>query len=253
MMELFRRDLPPGRPDAADGRKDGSAGIEPLAVATEEPAAPAGAWRQVVLALTGLRAPIVLILLLIAFFTWISGKPLDGLLLAVVASGLAWDAGRRALDRAASGRGAQEAAQPQDEAVARSWPKVRRPGLLAAAALAAAASYAAVVGSFSRYSWPATVGVVGLGAAVVAVGWLGPLRHRPGRPLPVAGTLAWAGLLVAGGLWELSSLLQQPNLTTGSYAHPTVSTLTDPLLASHLGRSVALACWLGIGWFLVER
>jgi Family of unknown function (DUF6186) len=39
-------------------------------------------------------------------------------------------------------------------------------------------------------------------------------------------------LLVSGGTWELTSLLQQPQLTTDSYAHPTISALTDPIAGS---------------------
>lgn len=111
-----------------------------------------------------------------------------------------------------------------------------------------------MVGSFSRYSWPATAGVVALGAIVVLIGWPGPLRPRPdpGR-LPLPGTALWGGLLVAGGLWELGALIQQPGLTVSSAAHPTISTLTDPLLGSHGGRSIALAVWLLLGWLLVER
>ncbi|HEX7266421.1 MAG TPA: hypothetical protein VF256_03240, partial [Streptosporangiaceae bacterium] len=60
-------------------------------------------------------------------------------------------------------------------------------------------------------------------------------------------------VLVAGCLWELLSLLEQPTLTTSSYAHPTISTLTDPVLGSWAGRSAVLAGWLGLGWFLAER
>jgi hypothetical protein len=235
--------------------------------------------------LTGLRAPIVVILLLTAIFTWISGKPLDGALLALVAGGLAWDTGRRA--RAAP---AATASSVQAALSVAAGSSAERPGEigsqplaglrwpLIAALLAGGALYAVVVGSFSRYSWPATAGVAGLGAAVVAGGWPGPPRGRfagllrgrltpsraqPARdddrarrrgpgPLPLGGTLAWAGLLVAGGLWELASLLQQPDLTTGSAAHPTISTLTDPLLSWHGGRSLALAIWLALGWYLVE-
>ena len=48
-------------------------------------------------------------------------------------------------------------------------------------------------------------------------------------------------------------LLEQPNLATSSYAHPTISTLTDPLLSTWAGRSIVLAGWLALGWFLVER
>ena len=55
---------------------------------------------------------------------------------------------------------------------------------------------------------------------------------------------------MAAGLRELAALFLLPSLTTTSYAYPTMSALTDPLLARHLGRSVALATWVamaGIG------
>jgi hypothetical protein len=42
----------------------------------------------------GVREPIVVVLLLIAFFTSISGKPLDGLLMLVAGVSLAWDTAR---------------------------------------------------------------------------------------------------------------------------------------------------------------
>ena len=54
-------------------------------------------------------------------------------------------------------------------------------------------------------------------------------------------------------LWELISLLLQPSLTTDSYAHPTISVLTDPVLASHPGRTIVLILWLAFGWFLLRQ
>ena len=197
--------------------------------------------------MAGLREPVVWVLLAIAFFTAISGKPVDGVLVLIVAAGLTWDAGRRAL-RGGSEQGAPVAVR------AGVRPGGRRRLALLAALLAGGLAYAVVVGSFSRYSWPATAGIIGLGTVVVLVGWHGPLRARPadGRP-PVAGTLAWIVLLVAGCLWELGALLGQPSITTDSYAHPTISTLTDPLLSAWPGRSVLLLAWLALGWYLVER
>ena len=194
-------------------------------------------------ALAGLRAPVVWVLLAIAFFTSISGKPVDGVLMLIVAVGLAWDAGRRALRHPP---GAAAAPRPA-RAGGRRW-------FVVIALVAVGAGYAGVVGSFSRYSWPGTAGIISLGTVVVLIGWHGPVRARPesGR-LPVAGALAWLGVLVAGCLWELFSLLQQPSLTTDSYAHPTISTLTDPLLATSPGRSVVLLAWVAFGWYLVER
>jgi hypothetical protein len=228
-------------------------------------ARPAGRTRTI-LARAGLREPIVAILLLIAFFSAISGKPLDGLFMLVVATGLAWDARTRfrAATRqpagAANGRSPAAPAAP-DSPAAPAAPdspgppaSARRSALLGLAVLVGGALFALVVGSFPRYSWPATAGVVGLGAVVLVAGWRGPLRARriPQRPRRL-GMALWGGLLVAGGMWELTALLEQPSLTTSSAVHPTISTLTDPLLASPAGRAAALAIWLVLGCFLVLR
>lgn len=230
---------------------------------------------RVTSALAGLRAPVVVILLAIAFFTTISGKPLDGVLMLLVAVGLAWDAGHRARNGPAPVREAGSPLMPHPGAASQAGPgqagpgvpvtpaarapRVRAPAgsrrlLAAAALLAAGVLYAWLVGTFSRYSWPATVAVAGLGVIVVLIGWRGPLLRRPARDrLPVAGTAAWTVVLVLGCLWELVSLFRQSSLTTTSYAHPTISALTDPVLASSGGRAAVLAAWLAIGWYLVRR
>jgi hypothetical protein len=208
--------------------------------------------------LVGLRMPVVVILLLIAFFTAASGKPLDGLLMLIAAVCLAWDAGHRSrqaqqtgddTDRAYSDPGAGAAATGAAPPVSRS-----RRALVATAWLVAAVSYVFLVGSFIRYSWPATVAVLGLGTVVVAAGWRGPRRPRPRPARPSRpGLLLWLAVILAGCLWELQALLQQPTLTASSSTHPTISTLTDPVLAGWGGRSLLLAVWLLFGWFLVER
>jgi hypothetical protein len=72
-----------------------------------------------------------------------------------------------------------------------------------------------------------------------------------------ASLLAWGALLAAGGLWELWSLLQQSALTATSYAHPTLSALTDPVLTGSPGRTLVLArvgvlaarAWIGLHFF----
>ena len=207
--------------------------------------------------LAGVGDPVVIVLLLIAFFSSISGKPLDGLLMLLVASGLAWDAWARSrrvppvLADPVPADG-ELPGEPAPAAV-----PVRRRGarlLIAAAAVTAGLCYTAIVGSFSRFSWPATAAVVGLGTLVILVGWQEPRQPRPDYgPLPVRGVMAWGAVLVAGGLWELWSLLQQPALDTTSYAHPTVSALTDPVLATQPGRALVLGGWLLLGWYLVRR
>ena len=86
----------PGPEDRhAQHRGTDSGGTAPgCAEAVVTPPRPAG---RALAALAGLRAPVVWILLAIAFFTSISGKPVDGVLMLIVAVGLAWDVGRRAL------------------------------------------------------------------------------------------------------------------------------------------------------------
>lgn len=221
--------------------------------------APSGFVERVLVTLSGVRQPIVAVLLLIAFFAVLSGKPLDGLLLSIVAIALAWDAGMR--EREAKARelatGMRAPSANADRLPQRSaWRlRVGRPApRLIALGLCLAVIYSLIVGSFTLYSWPATFGVAGLGAGVVIIGWGGPTRRRviPGK-FARAGIITWGSLLVVASLWELGALFGQPNFETGSYAHPTISTLTSPLLSSSLGRSVALMGWVALGFFLVER
>lgn len=236
---------------------------QPAAVPSARPAsAPLSLAERVLVTGSGTRQPIVAILLAIVFFTVISGKPLDGLLLFVAAAALAWDAGSRSRDLAGTGQGepggleAGSAADPGPAEPRAAWrprasrPPLRRIGL----GVALAVAYSLTVGSFIRMSWPATAGVAGVGAGVVIIGWGGPLRQRevPGR-FSRTGVLAWGTVLVTGGLWELAALLGQPTLEQSSYAHPTISTLTDPLLASTPGRTIALLGWIALGAYLVDR
>jgi hypothetical protein len=188
-----------------------------------------------------LRDPVVVFLLLAGFFDGISGNPIHSILLFSAAVALAWDA-------TVGARTGRPAVMPRPAAGATKG----RP--LTPLVMLGALIYAAVVGSFGRYSWPATAAVVVPAAALIAVAWRGPVRGGPGAPeLDPAGATAWASAFVALSLWELANLFLQPTLTTDSYAHPTLSVLTDPIIASHPGRSIMLFAWLAFGWFLVGR
>jgi hypothetical protein len=205
-------------------------------------------------AAAGLRQPIVAILLLIALFTTVSGKPLDGFLMLAVATMLIFDAARSRRQAAPAGSGASPSAAASATPAASSRQRGLRPVLVRAAWLAAAALYCVVVGFFRRYSWPATAAVVALGCLMIAIGWQGPLaRRKPLSGEPLRRAWLWGAVLVSGGMLELASLLQQPHLTTDSYAHPTISALTDPVLASWPGRSAVLGGWLLAGWYVVSR
>jgi hypothetical protein len=180
--------------------------------------------------------PVVAIMLVAAFFDGISGNPIHALLLGGVAIVLGRDIAL----------GEPNPPKPLEER------GIRAPSGWVVAGLSAA--FALVVGAFPRYSWPTTVGVVAVSAAAIAVAWRGPLvvRADPG-PIPRRGVVAWATVLVIGALWELEALLLQPSLTVDSQAHPTISTLTDPVLATHEGRTLIMVGWLLAGWFLLRQ
>jgi hypothetical protein len=204
--------------------------------------------------LGALHDPVIVIFLLAGTFDVLSGdRVVDGLALFGVAVGLGWDARPRALADAAGPAG-MDRAEPAPQPAADQGRVSRVLGSLrpSRAVVLGGLVYAALVATFARYSWPATVAVEAPAVTAVAVVWRRPLEGQPAPPrLTHAGAAVWGAVLVALGLWELSALLLQPSLTTDSYEHPTLSVLMDPLLAGHLGRSVFLWLWLTSGWYLL--
>jgi hypothetical protein len=203
----------------------------------ESPAGAAGPGRAVPPLRYGPANPVVVILLLAGFFDGISGNPVGGVLLAGVALALA----RSRVEEEAPAGGEGEPGPPRT---------LPAPAWVVALILAGCAILA---GAPARFSWLATLAVVLPGALVV----LAARRPTPrSRPLPSArpmGAALWAMVLIAIAVWELINLLLQPSFTTGSWDHPTLSTLADPIFATHAGRAVGLAAWLGAGWYLAER
>jgi len=179
---------------------------------------------------------VIVILALAGLFDGLAGNPVHAVLLVGVAL-LLWS-------------GVDLPVQVEERSEAAVVPDDGHPLVV----LVIAVVYAVAVGGFDRYSWPATLavivlGVVGLMMAFRTSRTIGP---DPG-PIGRRGAVAWASVFVALGLWELTNLLLQPDLVTGSYAHPTLSTLLDPILALHTGRSALLFVWLVLGWYLVKR
>ena len=198
----------------------------------------AAALHPIEIALQGLRDPVVVILLLAGFFDSISGNPIHGVVLGTVALALAFD-GERNVEMARPGG-------PGMAALRTAWGRALLIGV--------AALYAVSGGTFGRYSWQATLAILLPGFTALTLAWRGPLpgAPKPGRPKRRA-VLPWAAVFVALALWELAALLMQPTLTTDSYAHPTISVLSDPALATHPGRSVIMFAWLCVGGYLVRR
>ena len=191
----------------------------------------------------GARDPVVACLLLAALFDGISGNVPHSLLLAGTAVALAITDARAKVGLATDPPATGVLADARDVLARSSAP------LLATCGIA----FALVVGWFGRYSWPATLPVLVVGAFGIAFAWGGPLERSDEQSIEPIGVVAWAVVIVALSGWELTNLFLQPSLTTDSFRHPTMSVLSDPFLASRIGRAVGLFAWLRIGWGLVRR
>ena len=137
----------------------------------------------------------------------------------------------------------------------------RRRVVLAGAILAYA-----LVAAFGRpLTTPALVAVLVAGLPLC---WVG-IRRRPGRAATAAGgrspenrraaggrparlgarsAVVWLGIGGAAAAFELALWLGPDDA-----AHPTLSTLADPVLNTYPGRVLGYLLWLGAGAWLVSR
>jgi hypothetical protein len=198
--------------------------------------------------------PVVLTFLAAAYFSYVSGDSVRAGYLLAVGLALAWDRSRRGQPDPA----APQAAPDAERVTVFSPGSARRRRALMnrmlVPAVLAGAAFAVIVGLLPRYSWPTTIAVSVPAVVGVLIAWR-VSAGAAGQPerLPVAGTVAWAVVWVGAAMWELTALYLQPTLTTDSSAHPTLSYLADPVLASVPGRSIVLLLWLAFGWYLARR
>ena len=96
------------------------------------------------------------------------------------------------------------------------------------------------------FTVPARVATLGGGVLAIMMG----RRFSPPAAIAAAvnGAWLWATLGGAAIIWELQAFVQHPRSD-----HPTVSSLTNELLRSHLPRSGAMLVWLAAGWWLARR
>jgi hypothetical protein len=108
---------------------------------------------------------------------------------------------------------------------------------------AAAVACAAVVAVAGELSTGALLAVAAAGGVVTAAG----LSRRAGAEAAPVGRrgLPWLGWLGAALAWEL--------LTLADDDLPTLSDLTDPVLAAPVLRGAATLTWLAAGAWLVTR
>ena len=120
--------------------------------------------------------------------------------------------------------------------------------MLGASAAALVVGYAWVATGLRPFTLPALVATLGGGLVAMMVGACLPPRPAPTRRAAAAGGWVWCALAAAVGVWELQSFVQHPRSQ-----HPTLSSLTNTLLAPHGSRMVALLGWLAGAVMLARR
>lgn len=111
---------------------------------------------------------------------------------------------------------------------------------------AAIVAYALVAALFRPLTNPALVAVLVVG---VPLAWIG-IRRRPRRAEAVGRRSAalWLGVGVLAAAFELAVWLGPDDV-----AHPTLSTLADPVLSTYPGRVAGYVVWIGSGAWLASR
>jgi hypothetical protein len=111
---------------------------------------------------------------------------------------------------------------------------------------AAVVTYALVAALCRPLTTPALVAVL---AAGIPLCWLG-VRRPPRRAQPVGrrSAVVWWGVGGLAAAVELGIWLGPDDA-----AHPTLSTLADPVLSTYPGRVLGYLLWIGLGVWLVRR
>lgn len=135
---------------------------------------------------------------------------------------------------------------------------------LTALAAGAAVAYAWWATSFLPFSWPDRIAVGIPGLAIVALAgfryrrprltlqaWFADIRFQLRHPPPRRSTGAiwvWGALLGALVVWELIEFFQSPRR-----AHPTLSSMSEALLAFHPIRMAVFLLWVALGVDFMRR
>jgi peptidoglycan/LPS O-acetylase OafA/YrhL len=119
---------------------------------------------------------------------------------------------------------------------------------LAIPVVAVALIYSWVAAAFRPFTWPMYVAT----AIPIIVCLLAAFRHVPvvrdEPPAPRREVAVWIGLLLLLLAWELFAYFSSPR-----YDHPTLSTIADNAMSSHIGRAITFALWLTVGWSFFLR
>jgi hypothetical protein len=178
-------------------------------------------------------APWIAILALTAFFQFLRGAPVDGVIFLAVALALVADA---------TGLLRRLPLRPH---------VVRR-----ATTVVVVIVLAVLLTALPRYSVADGVIVAAVGVTALLLAWPGDDRARD-RPQARAGVrraaMLWATLGVLTCLWEVTMFFLGMPSPEAEYAHPPLSDLVGPLLDNPVLRFLLVVAWLAGGAALLRR
>ena len=91
-------------------------------------------------------------------------------------------------------------------------------------------------------------------AGLIVAGLARPSADHAAIDPAVRRTAAlWAAVVALGTAWEAAAWLQQPAYNVGSYEHPTISLLFDPVTQAGIRRFAAWCCWVYVGYRMGRR
>jgi hypothetical protein len=114
--------------------------------------------------------------------------------------------------------------------------------------IAVALLYSWAAAYWRPFTWPMYIATA---LPIVAVLVVDRRHDRPAendRPPRRSGLAVWAGLFALALVWELAAYFASPRQD-----HPTLSTIADNIMSTHLGRTAAFALWLALGSVLFFR
>lgn len=128
--------------------------------------------------------------------------------------------------------------------------RIELPAVRPRAVVAGAIGYGLVILPLVRGGGLMRVALAAPGLAALLILLSGRTGVRP-LPPPGRGWVVWPVIAVAGCLFELANFLTQADGTTPNHAHPVLSDIVEPWLASGASRAVFCAVWVVIGWWLL--
>ncbi len=140
-------------------------------------------------------------------------------------------------------------AQPSRAASLRDWPRLRQHPVRTTLVGIVLVAYAWFDAGFEPFTTRALVGVIipGTVLGVIAYG-RPPERIPPPEQLDILGMSYW--MIILGALFEWEASAVRDNSLPW---HPSLTNLVDPLLSTHMTKSLAIVLWLMAGWGLVKR